>query len=92
MVIGFILSFAGLIGWSWFAGINIFIALVFFGIYLLTSLVLTRTAVGRHFIARPANRGRTAERANAHEADTDASSDACKPGAPRVLLFHGDRT
>lgn len=50
MVIGFILSFAGLIGWSWFAGINILIALVFFAIYLLTSLVLTRTVIEGGFL------------------------------------------
>ena len=50
MVFGFILSFAGLIGWSWFAGINIFIALIFFGIYLLTSLVLTRTVIEGGFM------------------------------------------
>ena len=50
MVFGFIISFAGLIGWSWFAGINVFIALIFFGIYLLTSLVLTRTVIEGGFM------------------------------------------
>lgn len=50
MVFGFILSFAGLIGWSWFAGINIIIALVFFFIFLLTSLVLTRMVIEGGFL------------------------------------------
>jgi hypothetical protein len=50
MVFGFILSFTGLIGWSWFAGISILIALLFFGIYLITSLVLTRMVIEGGFL------------------------------------------
>jgi len=50
MVFGFLLSFIGLIAWSWFAGINILIAIVFFIIYLLTSLVLTRTVIEGGFM------------------------------------------
>lgn len=45
IVAGFILSFAGLLAWTSFAGINIFFALVFFGIFMLTSLVLTRLVI-----------------------------------------------
>ena len=50
MVFGFILSFAGLIAWSWFAGINVFMAIVFMGIFLLTSLALTRMVIEGGFL------------------------------------------
>lgn len=50
MLFGFILSFAGLLGWSWFAGINVFVALVFFAIVLMTSLVVARVVVEGGFM------------------------------------------
>jgi hypothetical protein len=50
MVFGWLLSFAGLLAWSAFAGINLLIALTFFGIFLLTSLVLTRVVIEAGFL------------------------------------------
>jgi len=50
MILGFLLSFAGLLGWSWFAGINVLIALVFFAMFILTSLVLSRMVIEGGFM------------------------------------------
>jgi hypothetical protein len=49
-VFGFILSFIGLMGWSWFAGINLLMALTFFAFFWVTSLVLTRTVIEGGFM------------------------------------------
>lgn len=49
-VFGFLLSFIGLLAWSSFAGINLAIAAIFFGIFVLTSLVLTRLVVEGGFM------------------------------------------
>ncbi len=45
VVFGFLLSFAGLLAWSEFAGISPLLALLFFGFYLVASLVLARLVV-----------------------------------------------
>jgi len=50
MVLGFLFCFAGLLLWSWYAGINLLIALVFFGIFTLTSLVLARVVIEGGFM------------------------------------------
>lgn len=50
MVFGFLICFIGLVTWSWFAGINIAVALTFFAIFLLTSLVLTRIVIEGGFL------------------------------------------
>lgn len=50
MVFGFLLCFIGLLTWSGFAGINIVVALTFFAIFLLTSLVLTRLVIEGGFL------------------------------------------
>jgi hypothetical protein len=49
-VVGFVLSLLGLLGWSWFAGINPVIAALFFTIYLGASLVLARLVVEGGFL------------------------------------------
>jgi len=43
--LGLIASLCGLLVWSWFAGINLLFAATFFGIYIMTSLVLARIVV-----------------------------------------------
>lgn len=50
MLFGFLLTFAGLIGWSWFAGINVLVAVTFFVIFLFTSIVLTRAVIEGGFM------------------------------------------
>jgi len=50
MVFGFIFSFGALLGWSSFAGINLFYAFIFFLIFLMTSLVLTRMVIEGGFL------------------------------------------
>ena len=50
VVLGFAISFGALLAWSYFAGINIGIAAAFFGIYLLSSLVLTRAVIEGGFL------------------------------------------
>ena len=50
MVFGFLLSFIGLLGWSWFAGIDVLIALTFFAMFLMTSLVLSRIVIEGGFL------------------------------------------
>ncbi|HVF10225.1 MAG TPA: DUF6785 family protein [Abditibacteriaceae bacterium] len=50
MMLGFVLSFGALLAWSCFAGINIWMAAAFFGIYLLSSLVLTRAVIEGGFL------------------------------------------
>ena len=42
---GFFLSLIGLLSWSWFAGINPLIAALFFGFYLMASLVIARLVI-----------------------------------------------
>lgn len=50
MVFGFLLSLAGLLAWTSFAGINFIFAAVFLGIFLITSLVLTRLVIEGGFL------------------------------------------
>lgn len=50
IVFGFLLSLIGLLAWSWFAGINLLIASTFFVLFLVTSLVLTRTVIEGGFM------------------------------------------
>jgi len=50
MVFGFLLSFIGLLAWSWFAGINVLVAFTFFAIFLMTSLVIARIVVEGGFL------------------------------------------
>jgi hypothetical protein len=50
VVFGFLLSFAGMVGWGVFAGINVFVALVFFAIFWVTSFVLARTVIEGGFM------------------------------------------
>lgn len=50
VVFGFLLTVIGLIAWSWFAGINILLALVFLAIYLVTSIVITRLVIEGGFL------------------------------------------
>ena len=50
VVAGFTLSFIGLLVWSAFAGINIVIALSFFALYILLSLVLARLVIEGGFL------------------------------------------
>ncbi len=50
MVFGFLLSFIGLLVWSWFAGINVLVALTFFAIFLMTSLVISRIVIEGGFL------------------------------------------
>ena len=50
MVFGFLLSFIGLLAWSWFAGINVLVALTFFAIFLMTSLVISRIVIEGGFL------------------------------------------
>ena len=49
-VFGFVFSLIGLMAWSWFAGINPIMALTFFVIFWITSLVLTRTVIEGGFM------------------------------------------
>jgi hypothetical protein len=42
---GFLLSLLGLLGWSWFAGINLLVAALFFTIYLGASIVIARLVI-----------------------------------------------
>ena len=58
MVFGFLLSFAGLIAWSWFAGINVFMAIVFMGIFLMTSLVIDAHGDRRRLLCSRNRQGR----------------------------------
>jgi hypothetical protein len=50
VVLGFLISFSALLAWSFFAGINIWIAAAFFAIYLLSSMVLTRAVIEGGFL------------------------------------------
>ena len=50
MIFGFLLSFIGLLAWSWFAGINVLVAFTFFAIFLMTSLVIARIVVEGGFL------------------------------------------
>lgn len=50
MIFGFLICFFGLVAWGTFAGINIAVALTFFAIFLLTSLVLTRLVIEGGFL------------------------------------------
>ncbi len=50
MLGGFLFSLIGLLGWSWFAGINLMVAIVFLGIFMLTSLVLSRLVIEGGFM------------------------------------------
>jgi hypothetical protein len=50
IVFGFLLSFCGMVAWGWFAGINLFVALTFFAIFWVTSLVLARTVIEGGFM------------------------------------------
>lgn len=50
MIVGFLLSMVGLFAWSAFAGINLIMAFVFFGIFLITTIVLTRLVIEGGFI------------------------------------------
>jgi len=50
MVFGFLLSFLGLLAWSWFAGINVLVALTFFAIFLMTSIVIARIVIEGGFL------------------------------------------
>jgi hypothetical protein len=50
VILGLLLSIGGLLAWSWFSGIHILIALTFFGIYLLGSLVLARLVIEGGFL------------------------------------------
>lgn len=50
VIVGFLLSVAGLLAWSAFAGINLLFASVFFAIFILTSLVLTRLVIEGGFL------------------------------------------
>lgn len=50
MVFGFILSFIGLLVWGWLANINLPIALIFFLIFIMTSIVLTRMVIEGGFL------------------------------------------
>lgn len=49
-IAGLILSFGGLLGWSWFAGISLFVAFMTFAIFLLMSLVIARLVVEGGFL------------------------------------------
>jgi len=45
VVFGFLFMLIGLLVWSWFAGINVMLALVFLAIYMVTSIVITRLVI-----------------------------------------------
>jgi hypothetical protein len=47
---GFIVSMMGLVAWSWFAGINPLIAMLFFTIYIGVSIVLARLVIEGGFL------------------------------------------
>jgi hypothetical protein len=50
IVFGFLLCLAGLMAWSIFAGINAVYALAFFGIYLISTIVLARVVIEGGFL------------------------------------------
>ncbi len=50
IILGLLLSFLGLLFWSWFAGINVLIALVFLATFVLVSLVLSRMVIEGGFM------------------------------------------
>jgi hypothetical protein len=50
VVMGLALCLTGLLFWSWFAGLNLLVAVLFFGIYLLCSIVLARLVVEAGFL------------------------------------------
>ncbi len=50
VVIGLLLSVAGLFAWSMFAGINILSTVVFFALYMLLSIVLARVVIEGGFL------------------------------------------
>ena len=50
VVIGFLISVAGLFAWSTFAGINVLSAVVFFALYILLSIVLARVVIEGGFL------------------------------------------
>jgi hypothetical protein len=49
-LVGFVLSMLGLLGWSWFAGINPLVAALFFTIYLGASIVVARLVIEGGFL------------------------------------------
>jgi hypothetical protein len=50
ILLGFVFSLTGLLAWTHFAGINLLFAAVFLGIFLITSLVLTRLVIEGGFL------------------------------------------